>query len=93
MPPLDADYPGHMIRTTDIPGAPRDGHKRGDESMPFVSTCPKCGRPEPQLAFSCRALQRSLDEGLPVEAYCAMCDVFWQISPRERVEIATRLVS
>ena len=60
--------------------------------MPFVSRCPKCGRPEPQLAFSRMALQRSLDEGHPVEGYCAMCDVFWQISPRERAEIAVRLV-
>lgn len=77
-----------MIRTTHIRGRRR----RGEESITFASTCPKCGRPEPRLAFCRSALQRSLDKGYPVEAYCAMCDVFWRVDPRERAEIAAQLV-
>lgn len=56
-----------------------------------MSLCPKCGRPQPQLAFSRRALERSLDKGHPIEAYCAMCDVFWRVSPGERAEIGAQL--
>lgn len=81
-----------MTKITRIPGASgRRARGRPDRSIPFVSMCPKCGRPEPQLVFSLRALQRSLDQGQTIEAYCAMCDVFWPISPRERSKVATQL--
>ena len=73
-----------MQRTTYTPGVPRREHRSEDQTIPFVSICPKCGRPEPQLAFSRSALQRSLEKGHPIEAYCAMCDVFWRVSPHER---------
>ena len=78
-----------MIKTTRVSLAQRV--KTGDESIPFVSTCPKCGRPEPQLAFSRSAIQWSLDKDRPIEAYCAMCDVYWQLSPQERAVIAQKL--
>jgi len=80
-----------MIRTSRAPQARPDRRRPGDETVAFVSTCPKCGRPEPQLAFSRSALQRSLDESHPIEAYCAMCDVFWRISPRERSKITAQI--
>jgi hypothetical protein len=80
-----------MIRAKRVPVARRERLQTGDESIPFASTCPKCGRREPQLAFSRSALQRSLDESHPVEAYCAMCDVYWQLTPHERAEIAARM--
>jgi hypothetical protein len=81
-----------MIRTNHVPRAPAGRTQRQpDYAIPFVSTCPKCGRPEPQLAFSGRALQRSLDERQCIEAYCAMCDVFWPISASERAALAQDL--
>jgi hypothetical protein len=80
-----------MIRTTPLPNVSREGQKPKEESISFVSTCPKCGRPEPQLAFSRSALQRSLDQSHPIEAYCAMCDVFWRVSPRELASISAQL--
>jgi hypothetical protein len=80
-----------MIRKKRSPAARQGRVLTGDESIPFVSTCPKCGRPEPQLAFSRSALERSLGDSDPVEAYCAMCDVYWQLTPHERAEITVRL--
>jgi hypothetical protein len=80
-----------MIRTARVPDHRRGRTQTRNECVAFVSTCPKCGRPEPQLAFSRSALQRALDESHPVEAYCAMCGVYWQLTPHERAEIAARL--
>jgi hypothetical protein len=80
-----------MIRTARIPDHRRGRAQTRDASIAFVSTCPKCGRPEPQLAFSRSAIQRSLDKGRPIEAHCAMCDVYWQLSPQERAVIAQKL--
>jgi hypothetical protein len=58
--------------------------------VPFVSTCPKCGEPQPQLGFSCSALQRLLRGGHPIGAYCVACDEFWSVSREERRAIAER---
>jgi hypothetical protein len=80
-----------MIRTARVPDHRRGRAQTRDESLAFVSTCPKCGRSEPQLAFSRSAIQRSLDKGRPIEAYCAMCDVRWQLNPQERAVIAQKL--
>jgi len=80
-----------MIRTTPLPDASRKEHRPREESISFVSICPKCGRPEPQLAFSRSALERSLDKSHPIEAYCSMCDVFWRVSPRELATISAQL--
>jgi len=82
---------GHMIRTARVSDHRRGRAQTRDESRAFVSTCPKCGRPEPQLAFSRSAIQRSLEKGRPIEAYCAMCDVYWQLSPQERAVMALEL--
>ena len=59
--------------------------------VPFISTCPQCGVPQPQLGLSCSALQRLLRGGHPIEAYCVACDEFWPVSLEERQEIAERL--
>jgi hypothetical protein len=63
------------------------------ESVPFKSTCPKCQVEQLQRGFSRVALDRMLTGGDPVEAYCARCDEFWAISPRERVALAACLGS
>lgn len=63
-----------------------DNYKR--LSIPFASTCPKCGVTQPQRGFSSAALQRLLTADHPVEAYCKTCDEFWAISQRERAAIA-----
>lgn len=57
------------------------------ESIPFASTCPKCQVQRAQLG-SRTALQKLLDHGHPVEAFCEVCDEHWPISPRERAEVA-----
>jgi len=36
-------------------------------------------------------LVRLLARGHPVEAYCVMCDLFWQISARDRDGLAVKL--
>lgn len=59
-------------------------------SIPFVSTCPKCGHRQPQRGRR-SALQRLLDAGHPIEAYCVACDVFWTITAAERVAIASEM--
>ena len=53
----------------------------------FVSTCPSCGREQPQDAFSVGDLLRLLNGGYPIEAYCVPCDDFWPIDLKERVEL------
>ena len=57
------------------------------ESIPFSSTCPKC-RLQRRQRGSRAALQRLLDRGHPVEAFCEMCGEYWPISPQERGEVA-----
>jgi hypothetical protein len=63
------------------------------ERLPFVSTCPSCARDQTQSGFSCAALQRLLDGGYPIEAYCVVCDEFWPIGIAERVTLTGRLLS
>jgi hypothetical protein len=53
----------------------------------FVSTCPTCGREQPQDAFTVADLMRLLNGGHPIEAYCVPCDEFWSIGLKERVEL------
>jgi hypothetical protein len=67
--------------------------RRGHERLPFASKCPSCARDQPQSGFPRAALQRLLEGGYPIEAYCVMCDHFWAVSFRERVTLTERLVS
>jgi len=63
------------------------------ESMPFTSTCPTCAAQQLQHGFSPAALQRLLQDGHPIEAYCVMCDRFWPVGMRERVDLAKALAA
>lgn len=65
----------------------------GRERLPFVSKCPGCTRDQPQSGFSRAALQRLLDGGFPIEAFCVICDEFWPVSLWQRVTLAERLLS
>jgi hypothetical protein len=65
----------------------------GNERLPFVSKCPSCTRDQPQTGFSRSDLQRLLDGGYPVEAYCVICDEFWPVSLWQRVTLSERLMS
>jgi len=58
------------------------------ESVPFTSLCPKCKHAQSQSGFSRAELRRLFDRGHPIEAYCVVCDDFWAISVRERLELA-----
>ena len=84
------------METTQVPGIHGTGagnigtDSRTDEVF-FMSTCPRCTREQPQHGFFRAALQRLLDSGYPVEAYCVMCDQFWPISAQERAAVARRL--
>jgi hypothetical protein len=62
-----------------------------DGRIPFIATCPRCTREQPQRGFPRTALGRLLDRGYPVKAYCVMCDQFWPISPRERAMLRDAL--
>ena len=57
------------------------------EAFVFVTTCPTCGREERQNAFTRAALERLLNGGYPIEAYCSVCDEFWTVGIQKRVEI------
>jgi len=61
------------------------------DSFLFVSTCPRCQDVRSQGGFGSHTLLRLLSRELPIEAYCVACDDFWEISPSERAELATRL--
>ena len=84
------------METTQVPGIHGTGagnigtDSRTDEVF-FMSTCPRCTREQPQHGFFRAALQRLLDSGYPVEAYCVMCDQFWPISAQERAAVARGL--
>jgi hypothetical protein len=62
------------------------------DSVPFLSTCPKCRDLRAQEGFGKRSVVRLLSRNLPIEAYCVVCDDFWEISAHERAELATRLI-
>ena len=61
------------------------------ESVPFMSTCPKCKDLRYQQGFGDRTLRRLLSRNHPIEAYCVVCGEFWPISATERSELARRL--
>ena len=65
----------------------------GHERLPFVCKCPGCTRDQTQNGFSRSALQRLLDGGYPIEAYCVICDEFWPVSLWQRLTLAERLLS
>ena len=71
----------------------RDTHSSMHQSIPFISTCPKCREEQPQRGFSRSALDRLLKGGHPIEAYCVACDEFWPVSVEERHEIAERIAA
>ena len=56
-------------------------------SIPFASTCPKC-RVQRSQRGNRGALMRLLDRGHPIEAFCEVCDEYWPVCLRERVELA-----
>jgi len=60
--------------------------------IPFISACPTCKQSRIQ-SYSRDALERLLNAGHPVEAYCVTCDEFWQVSAQERANLATELAA
>jgi hypothetical protein len=81
-----------MTTRNQIPDvARRDANSSMHQSIPFISTCPKCSEQQPQRGFSRSALERLLRGGHPIEAYCVGCDEFWPVSVEERREIVERL--
>jgi hypothetical protein len=61
------------------------------DSARFSSLCPTCNDTRSQLGYSPRSLVRLLRRDRPIEAYCAVCNGNWPISPRERVRLASEL--
>jgi len=57
------------------------------QAFAFVATCPTCGHEQLQNAFNRTALERLLNRGYPIEAYCRFCDEFWSVGVQKRVEI------
>jgi hypothetical protein len=85
-----------MATTTQDPGARGSIEGAGTdssmhESVPFTSACPRCTREQPQRGFTRATLQRLLDVGYPIEAYCVMCDQFWPVSADVRQTIVDAL--
>lgn len=55
------------------------------------SRCPKCGRDCIQYGHNQEELVQRLRSGEAIRAYCAVCEVFWEISVKERAEIVRGL--
>lgn len=64
-----------------------------DTSIAFASVCLRCGQEQPQPGYTRSALLNLFNSGYPIEAYCVTCDVFWPISPEERICIAEALAA
>ena len=80
------------MATTHVTGMPRMHRQSATHRpIPFASTCPKCRLEQPQRGFSPAALVRVFSADHPIEAYCAVCDEYWVISPPERAAIAMQL--
>ena len=62
------------------------------DSFRFLSLCPKCKDVRSQGGFGGRTLLRLLTRNHPIEAYCVVCDEFWEIHASERAELARRLI-
>lgn len=62
------------------------------DSFRFLSLCPKCKDVRSQGGFGSRTLLRLLTRDHPIEAYCVICDDFWEIGASERAELAHRLI-
>ena len=62
------------------------------DSVAFMSTCPTCRDLRAQEGFGKRSVLRLLNRNQPIEAYCVVCDDFWEISANERAELAIRLI-
>lgn len=53
----------------------------------FASTCPTCKREQAQESFTAGDLVRLLKGGLPIEAYCEICDDYWSVGTQQRVDL------
>ena len=62
------------------------------DSLRFMSLCPKCRDVRSQGGFGSRTLLRLLTRNHPIEAYCVVCDEFWEIHASERAALAQRLI-
>ena len=56
----------------------------------FVATCPMCLKDRIQQAYSRQTVVFRLNAGSNIEAYCAVCNVYWLISESERRAISLR---
>jgi hypothetical protein len=81
-----------MIATYVLETGTAQADARLHEAIPFLATCPKCKHQRPQDGYIRGDLLKLLDEGHPVEAYCATCDDFWSISRQECSRLATVLM-
>ena len=62
------------------------------DSFRFLALCPKCKDVRSQGGFGSRTLLRLLTRDQPIEAYCVVCDEFWEIGASERAQLAQRLI-
>jgi len=62
------------------------------DSFRFLSLCPKCKDVRSQGGYGSRTLLRLLTRNHPIEAYCVVCDDFWEIRASERAALAQRLI-
>ena len=58
--------------------------RRRNKPINFVATCPACGQPRVQYAYTRRELVRLLQKGQIVDAYCVTCDIVWPANAEER---------
>jgi hypothetical protein len=61
--------------------------------VPFFSACPACSQKQLQLAYTRRALLKSLESGDIIDAYCLTCDLVWPISQQDRESVAAAVAA
>ena len=62
-----------------------------DESVPFMSRCPKCGYQWLQDGYKRHTLLSLLRTRSTIEAYCMKCAVLWPISAEEQQALSEDL--
>jgi hypothetical protein len=61
------------------------------ESVPFMSRCPKCGYEWLQDGYTRHTLLSLLRTESRIEAYCMRCAVLWPISTEEQQALTEQL--
>ena len=61
------------------------------KKMSLSAECPKCGQDRRQEDYEPDELVQLLRTGAPIEAHCANCEEYWELSTEDRADLARAL--